>query len=255
MPMNKTLGALTVLLVLGGCLCFGQACGVREGGPVQASPKSVAGIVREFMGVPYQRGPLGEGEGERIYREDVFDCTTFVLTVAARINAIDSTPRAAMTRIHYHPPGEVSYRNRLHFSSYRNKVSPYFEDITAEVGGVAVKRADVLLNRDHPRQGRLISLDWEREVTIEYIPSKRVPKVLDELPPVAGAGFVRREYFPLGLGVAHEGLVLKGSDLAHASSEQGEVVREDFLGYLERNDYTGVLFFRITNPKTSQGKG
>jgi hypothetical protein len=197
---------------------------------------------------------LGEGEGERIYREDVFDCTTFVLTVAARINAIDSTPRETMTRIHYHPPGEVSYRNRLHFSSYRNKISPYFEDITEEVGGSAVKREDVLLNRDHPRRGRLIGMDWERELTLAYIPSKRVPQVLEDLPAVAGVGFVRREYFSLGLGVAHEGLVLNGSDLAHASSDRGEVVREDFLGYLGCHDYTGVLFFRITNPETNVEK-
>jgi hypothetical protein len=65
-------------------------------------------------------------------------------------------------------------------------------------------------------------------------------------------GFVRRKYFSLGLGVTHEGIVLNGSDLAHASSEKERVVREDFLGYLKRHDYTGVLFFRIKIP--SKGK-
>jgi len=202
-------------------------------------------LVREFMGTPYQDGPLGEGEGERIYREDAFDCTTFVLTIAARMNAQGISPREAMREVHYYPSGEVSYRNRLHFSSYRNNISRYFQDITREVGGGTVKRAEVLLNRKHPRRGRLIDLDWEREVTVEYIPANKIPEILENLPAVAGAGFVRRKYFSMGLGVAHEGIVLNGSDLAHASSARGRVVREDFLGYLKRHDYTGVLFFRI----------
>ena len=222
----------------------------REGGT-----ESVESLVREFMGAPYRKGPLGEGEGERIYREDVFDCTTFVLTIAARMNAIDTPPREAMQKIHYYPPGEVSYRNRLHFSSYRNAISRYFKDITQEVGGDAIKREEVLLNRDHPQQGRLINLDWEREVTVTYIPSKRVPELVENLPAVAGVGFVRRKYFSLGLGVTHEGIVLNGSDLAHASSEKERVVREDFLGYLKRHDYTGVLFFRIKIPSKGEDFG
>lgn len=237
-----------VLLFLGTPFSQDLKSEANPGKIQRGCPESVESLVREFTGAPYQKGPLGEGEGERIYREDVFDCTTFVLTIAARMNAVDTTPRNAMRKIHYYPPGEVSYRNRLHFSSYRNTISRYFKNITREVGGDAVKGKEVLLNRDHPQRGRLINLDWEREVTVRYIPSQRVPEVVENLPATAGVGFVRRKYFSLGLGVAHEGIVLNGRDLAHASSEKGRVVREDFLGYLKRHEYTGVLFFRIRTP-------
>ncbi|MCF8086285.1 MAG: DUF1460 domain-containing protein, partial [Desulfohalobiaceae bacterium] len=202
-------------------------------------------IVQEFMGAPYERSPLGEGEGERIYREDVFDCTTFVLTVAARLNAGSRNASEMMKRIHYDPPGEVSFENRLHFSSYRNRVSDFFEDITSEVGGGLTKRERVLLNRDRPDQGRLVPVAWEREVIMEYIPSARVREVVDNLPEVAGAGFVRREYFAEGLGLVHEGLVLDGRYLVHASSAKGKVVQVDFLDYLKRRGYTGVCFYEL----------
>lgn len=188
---------------------------------------------------------MGEGEGERIYREDAFDCTTFVLTVAARMHAGQGNASEMMKAIHYYPPGEVSFENRLHFSSYRNRVSDYFKDITSEVGGELTRRRRVVLNRHRPGRGRLVDIDWERELTVEYIPSARVPAVVDQLPEVAGAAFVRRESFRKGLGVVHEGLVLDGRYLAHASSAQGKVVRVDFLDYLKRHAYTGVSFYQL----------
>jgi len=242
---NRACVLLAALLVLAGCVFFWTTATSAERKQGEPERETAREIVRELMGSPYQRSPLGEGRNETIYREDVFDCTTFVLTVAARMNALHTSASRMMRRIHYYPPGEVSFENRLHFSTYRNRVSDYFADITSEVGGRLVKRSRVVLNRDRPGQGRLVCIDWQREVTVEYIPSADVPRIVDELPDVAGVGFVRREYFQEGLGVVHEGIVLDGRSLAHASSRQGRVVKVSFLDYLSGHDYTGVCFYKL----------
>jgi hypothetical protein len=188
---------------------------------------------------------LGEGKAERIYREDVFDCTSFVLTVVARLHSGERSAAEMMKRIHYHPPGKVAFANRLHFTSYRNRVSPYFEDITFEVGGCLTRRVRVLLNRKRPKKGRLVPIEWEREVVVAYIPASGLSEIIQDLPDVAGAAFVRRTRFEQGLGIVHEGLVLDGRWLVHASSARGRVVRVRLLDYLERRDYTGVAFYAL----------
>lgn len=236
---------LAALIFPGGCFYPSPEGKAAEGSGIK---DRVEGIARDLLGVPYEEGPLGEGEGERIYREDAFDCTTFVLTVASRLHAENKPPREAMKKIHYYPPGEVSYENRLHFTSYRNRVSDYFRDITARVGGERTKSQEVLLNRDTPGRGRLLDMDWEQEITVEYVPARKVPLVVQNLPRVAGAGFIIREHFSRGLDIVHEGLVLDGERLVHASREKGKVAQEDFLAYLKRHAYCGVLFFGLNPP-------
>ncbi len=201
------------------------------------------GIIEEFMGAPYERAPLGEGDNEAIYREDAFDCTTLVLTVAAKLNAGRQNATEMMKQVHYYPPGKVSFGTRLHFSSYRNRVSDYFQDITSRIGGGITKSEAVVLNRRRPGEGRLIDIDWQKRVRVEYVPSSNVPDLVEKLPDVVGVGFVRTESFEKGLAITHEGILLDGRTLVHASLKEGKVVRMDFLDYLSRQEYSGVSFF------------
>ena len=80
---------------------------------------------------------------------------------------------------------------------------------------------------------------------MEYIPSSEVPDLVEKLPDVVGVGFVRRESFERGLAITHEGIVLDGRTLVHASLKEGKVVRMNFLDYLNRQEYSGVSFFSI----------
>ncbi len=196
-------------------------------------------VVSQFLGRPYSLGPLGEGEDEEIYRSDVFDCTTLVLVSTAKLNSPEN-PEEEMKKINYYPPGEVSYENRLHYSTYRNKVSDYFEDITAQVAGDYLQSKTVVLNKD-----RLIDIDWEEELEVNYLPTENLTEVVSELPDEVGVMFMRLGNQSIGLDVNHEGFVFNQSELIHASPTAGQVHSEDFLRYVENSNYDGLIFYRV----------
>ncbi len=209
---------------------------VNERGSVEENYDEAREIITGFIGTPYQLGPLNEGEN--MYREDVFDCTTLVLTVVA--NLYSDNPEEEIKNVNYYPAGEVSYENRLHFSTYRNKVNDYFRDITAEIGGQYASQKQISLNKD-----RLIDIDWQEDLTVYEIRTEDVSKINHQLPEVAGVMFMRDSNPEIGLDINHEGFVLDGMDLVHASPTHGQVYREDFLTYLENSDYDSVGFYKI----------
>ena len=207
--------------------------------------ESLKNLVYEFLGRPYERGPLGEEEGERIYREDVFDCTTLVLVSASKYNANGKSAEEMMKVANYYPAEVISYENRLHFTTYRNKVSPLFEDITRQIGGDLTEQKKVLLNKDKEGEGRLIDIDWEEEVVIKYIKTEDIQKITENIPKKVGVAFIVDGDENMGLDVRHEGFVFNSNELVHASSQRGEVYKEDLLKFLENSNYTGVLFFKF----------
>ena len=57
---------------------------------------------------------------------------------------------------------------------------------------------------------------------IYFIPSEKINEnILLKLPQVCGVAFVKREYFKLGIVIAHEGYLIDQTNLIHASSEFG----------------------------------
>ncbi len=232
-----------ILFLVVGFFLFRQPEKEETIDPAESYPETaemnLSETVGNFLGTPYKLGPLGEKEDEEIYRTDVFDCTTLVLVSAAKFNFPDD-PEEGMKEIHYYPAGEVSYENRLHFSTYRNKISPYFEDITSEIGGEYTESKTVLLNKDE-----LIPIDWQEEITVDNIPIGNVKEIIDNLPPEAGVMFMRKGNQEIGLDINHEGFVFNGKNLVHASPNHGKVYKEDFVSYLENSDYDAVGFYKI----------
>ncbi len=200
--------------------------------------KRLREIITGFLGTPYSLGPLGEGDNELLYRTDVFDCTTLVLVTVSKLHG--DNPEEEIKNVNYYPPGEVSYETRLHFSTYRNKVNDYFKDITSYVGEGYVNEKKVTLNKN-----RLIDIDWEKDLVIDYINVKDVSKVVDNLPEVAGVMFMRDRNADIGLDINHEGFILDGEYLVHASPDHGEVYKENFNDYLQRVDNDAVSFYKI----------
>ncbi len=208
-------------------------------------------IIKARTGTPYVLGPLGEGKGKDpnpVFRVDVSDCTVFVLTTVAMANS-SSTKEAeeAMEAINYYPAGEVSYDNRLHFTTYRNSVSPYFKDITREINKAESKT--VVLNRQRGVEGRIIDINFEETMTVYYVPSSVLSEeALMQLPSVSGVAFLRHGDENIGLDVRHEGFLINGKQIVHASNERGEVVKENFFEYLFNNGvarFDGVIFFEV----------
>ncbi len=198
-------------------------------------------IVLNYIGAPYGSDPMDDDEN--IYNNEEFNSTTLVLVSAADYH-FPEDPEEGMKQIHYYPPGEVSYENRLHFSTYRNQVSDYFSDITAEVGGELTESKEVVLNKER-EDGRLLEIDWEEEITLEYIYVEDFLEVISELPEIAGVTFIVDGDEEIGLDVRREGLLLDGDRFVHSCSNQEEVIEENILDFLEDQDYDGVNFFKI----------
>ncbi len=238
--MNKKIWVLIlVLAILIGFAVFRdrpeEEPVINEKEPVEESYDELREIITGFIGTPYALGPMDE---ENVYEENVFDCTTLVLVTVANLHG--ERPEEKIKEVNYYPPGEVSYESRLHFSTYRNKVSDYFEDITAKVGEGHVNQKRVTLNED-----RIIDIDWQEEIMIDYIRIEDALKVTDNLPEVAGVMFIRDGNADIGLDINHEGFILDGTDLVHASPDHGQVYREDFGNYLQRSNNDAVAFYKI----------
>jgi 2',3'-cyclic-nucleotide 2'-phosphodiesterase (5'-nucleotidase family) len=215
------------------------------------------------LGAPYALGTLGEANSDDpdpVFRADEADCTVLVLTTVALAHA-RSTEEAErwMGPANYRRQGDsypVSYKNRLHFTSDRIKSSPLFADITAEVAEPGERKtAHVVLNRQESGK-ELLPLDWERELDQTYVPAKELRSVLDNAPALCGVAFVRLSSIPRGFLVAHEGFLLDGRCLLHASSEAGRVALVDFLDYVlkprdsdgtskGRPRFDGVIFYAL----------
>jgi hypothetical protein len=95
-----------------------------------------------FLGEPYIREALGEGEQGKydrdpLYRFDGFDCTTYVETVVALAHAQDiSSFKDILVRIRY-KDGAVSFTSRNHFPEVdwvpNNEAAGFIREVTAEV--------------------------------------------------------------------------------------------------------------------------
>ncbi len=207
----------------------------------EAKDQNLEDVILGYLGYPYEADPMDDDEN--IYNNEAFNSTTLVLVSAVDYN-FPNNPEEGMREIHYYPPGEVSYENRLHFSTYRNEVSDYFTDITREIGGDLVESKEVVLNQESEGE-RLLGIDWEETILLHYIEIANLSEILSDLPKVAGVTFIVDGDEEIGLDVRREGLLIDGDRFIHACSGEGEVVEENLFDFLEGQDYDGVNFFEI----------
>ncbi len=214
----------------------------EEGGGENINKKMLS-IVNDFIGSPYIADPLNE---VNIYTEDGFNSTTLVLSLVSK-TFNDENPEEIMKKINYYPPSVVKYENRNHFSTYRNKVSLYFNDITRDIGGDYVKTKNVILNREKDDGKRLIDINWEREIDIEYIEIEHIHSIITNLPSIVGVMFVQNKDEEIGLDVRGEGIITEGKYIVYASSKEGKVVKVDFIEYIEGTKFDGVVFYEFVD--------
>ncbi len=198
-------------------------------------------IALSFVGFPYLVSPTDE---ENIYNADGFDSTSLILSVVAILHNADN-PEEVIKQINYYPAGAISLLNRNHFSTYRNKVSPYFTDITSEIAGGLTREKTVTLNKKQGDDSRLIDINWEESVTINYVEREDVIDVLENLPSLAGVMFLYHEDAETGLDVRQEGLIIDSKEIIYSSNTAGEVVKRDFKEYVINGDFDGAIFYRI----------
>ncbi len=212
------------------------------------------------VGTPYEIFKLGEEvepDPDPIIRYDVSDCTGHNLTslAAALSDSWDAT-RKRMIDIHYkadslgekHP----TYLSRWHYTLDRITANPYTVDITQTLLPQGeLDSVEITLN--HKLEGgEFLDLHWDRPIKAYYIPNDRIDAaLLTKLPTIVGVAFVKPKYFDLGIVMGHEGMIIDGRDLIHASQSAGETVRVPFLEYYFPEDgafFGGIMIYEFRDP-------
>lgn len=206
---------------------------------------------RPLLGVPYQRSPLGEGQGQdpdpRI-RWDRFDCTTFVETVLAMSRVDSLRPSIETLDAIRYTDGPPTFGRRRHLIA-----SQWLPELIAS--GVLVDRTRQLYPkapaaRVHLSPGRWKARDWQKTVplptssiptgqfSIRYVPWPALGRLSTSLPSGLIFSVVRRPSRRRPNLVTHQGLVVENPTgkmvVRHASSWRRKVVEEPLARYLAR---------------------
>lgn len=211
------------------------------------------------VGTPYEIFKLGEGEGaepdpDPIIRYDVSDCTGHNLTslAATKSSSWDET-LANMIDIHYKADSSgtkaPSYLSRWHYTLDRITANPYTVDMTHSLLPMnLLDSVSITLNKKEGGE-EFLDLNWNREMTAYYVPNEQITKsLLDKLPEIVGVAFVKPKYFKMGIVMGHEGMIIDGKYLVHASQSAGETVKLDFLDYYFPEDgafFGGIMIYEF----------
>jgi hypothetical protein len=216
------------------------------------------------VGTPYEIFKLGEEiepDPDPIIRYDVSDCTGHNLTsLAAATSSTLDQARSNMIELHYKADSNgiktPTYRSRWHYTVDRITMNPYTVDITQNLlPRNALDSVNITLNRK-ANGAEFLDLDWNRTMTAYYIPNKMItPELLAKLPGIVGVTFVKPEYFKMGIVMGHEGMIIDGKYLVHASQSAGKTVKLDFLKYYFPEDgpfFGGIMIFEFKENSTAQ---
>lgn len=208
-------------------------------------------------GTPYEIFKLGEEaepDPDPIIRYDVSDCTGHNLTTlaAAKSSSWDET-KANMIDIHYKADAEgvkaPTYTSRWHYTLDRITANPYTVDITQTL----LPRADldsveITLNRKEDGS-EFLELDWNRSMTAYFIPNEQITAdLLAKLPQIVGVAFVKPKYYKMGIVMGHEGMIIDGKFVLHASQSAGKTVKLDFMDYYFPEDgafFGGIMIYEF----------
>ncbi|MCF7808673.1 MAG: DUF1460 domain-containing protein [Candidatus Marinimicrobia bacterium] len=192
------------------------------------------------VGTPYEIFKLGEEmepDPDPIIRYDVSDCTGHNLTsLAAAKSSSWTETKANMIDIHYKADAKgsktPSYASRWHYTLDRITANPYTVDITQSLLPMAkLDSVDITLNLKDDGD-EFLDLEWNRPITAYYIPNEHIDaELLAKLPEIVGVAFVKPSYYKMGIVMGHEGMIIDGKYLVHASQSAGETVKLDFLKY------------------------
>lgn len=217
----------------------------------KSAEKTVA-VSAAFVGTPYLRGPLGEGEGvspgPRI-RWDGVDCLTLVETAMAVGQATRATqvPRI-LDDIRYAEGTLPHFENRLHLMVAQwipDQIRKgYLEDVTRQWGGDAVVEASITYDeaRWKRRPRSLRALPWKASLagshSVPMIPLAEARKIAEELPEGLILNVVRGARDDRINRITHTGLItIKDGKryVRHASTHRLEVIDEPIDRFLVRH--------------------
>lgn len=206
----------------------------------------IEALSRVFLGIPYRASTLigSTAEHEQLVVDlSAVDCFTLLDYVEALRHADNFEAFTEYLISTRYRDGIVSFSGRNHFfTDWPLYNAENIRDVTAAVGGAVCRRERKVLNCRPDGSFWLQGIPpVVREVT--YIPADLLNSTVSEM---LRTGDYIGVYSDLpGLDVSHVGIIVRaGADIVfrHASSRRGEVVDEDFKGYISRKP--GVILLR-----------
>ena len=207
------------------------------------------------LGTPYKIFNLGEEQApdpDPIFRMDVSDCTSHVLTTLSLAHSNSwIEARENMISIHYKASssGETLpiYTKRWHYTSDRIQNHPLTPSLSEKyVSEDKLQKVSITLNQKVDGS-QFLNLDWTDKTEVHYIPNDQITDaMLNKLPGLVGIAFVRKSYFKMGIVTAHEGMLLDGKKLLHAGQDAGLTVMEEFKDYYftkKGPKFDGIMLF------------
>jgi hypothetical protein len=209
------------------------------------------------LGTPYEIFNLGEEQepdSDPVFRLDVSDCTSHILTTMALAESRNwQEARDTLINIHYKPDATgkktPQYEKRWHYTADRllhHAMTPHVSARYIEQS--KLKTVSVHLNKKQDGS-EFLNLNWSLPVTVNYIPNEHITyDLLARLPSMIGVAFVKASYFDMGIVMAHEGMLIEGKQLLHAGQIAQETVVENFMDYYFAEDasrFDGIMLFDL----------
>lgn len=209
------------------------------------------------IGTPYQIFNLGEEREpdlDPIFRLDVSDCTSHILTTLSLAESMSwQEARDNLIQIHYkadqYGTKKPDYSKRWHFTADRllnHEMTPHVS--SAYIDKSELKHVTLSLNEKHD-SSKFLDIGWSQRADVEYIPNDSITiDLLKKLPSIIGVAFVKESYFKMGLVIAHEGMVMDGKYLLHAGQVAEKTVLEDLMSYYFPEDgarFDGIMLYEL----------
>jgi len=204
-----------------------------------------------FVGAPYRRSPLGEGEGidpDARYREDAFDCLTLVETAIALAHRSDRAQAARiLDDIRYADGGPPSYERRLHLMEAQwipDLVRKgYLEEVTPELAGEALEWIEIALDPQRWKARTVLpALRWLPELEgvhrLPILPLDAARALAATLPAGLVIDVVREPREGTPTRITHTGLIVEREGVRyvrHAALRERRVIDEPLDAFLERH--------------------
>lgn len=221
--------------------------------PGEAAPMAerIEAVSAAFLGAPYERSPLGEGEGidpDARYREDAFDCLTLVETAIALAHSRDrSQAERILDDIRYASGRAPSFQSRLHLMEAQwipDLIRKgYLEEVTPQYGGEEVIWIEVELDERRWARRRLLpALRWEPELEgahrLPVVPLQVAQRIAHTFPAGLVIDVVREALGEDLTRITHTGLIVEREGkryVRHAALRERRVIDEPLEGFLARH--------------------
>jgi len=194
-------------------------------------------VMSEYLlDTPFKESSIGEGYGvdmDPVVNLNYTDCVTFVEYVIAFANSVSLEEFERNVRFMRYGDREIAFENRMHLPD--NQWFPnltnygYITDITKRVGRKYVTSVKKTITKDHFQiDGKIITSEklFSRSVSIDYIPTQDISKILNNIPPLSIIRILREDSYRPYL-TTHIGIVIKKDNklyLRHSSRHFGKKV-------------------------------